>query len=595
MAISAEPDVHGQQPAWAPPILALSRCLVAFTALLAALSMLIRRKAQGLTSKVKQWGQRVEPYLSKSDAVFLVCLLVLWSALYAACVYDGQVDMAAPVLAAPLSALESLRNAFWSLPDLIHIGQPRVHVDPANVDTEELVRRLVASEEFAVKVKEVADQRVAPLKEEVLAKLEARMEALLASNQQMSQNEVAAKLDKLKAYAQEEIGRAVQRVRQNEKADAEAKLKHLQLEMAALKASNEDMAAKLSLATSPEDTLALTAGMKSLEGQLNELTAARAKLEASCCKGPDLLRVQASMAVEEFVENVAYGGRDDKASRHFLATMETRFLSREHAKEEIERLALALSAEVKADLITWSERQMGGTMAAEEILANSTLVNLFRQKVADDLNAVQRTSAASSSDEVILGQIESALRVYDADKTGMFDFALESAGGSVASVRCTETHDVSTAVYSLFGVPFWWERNSPRAILQPGVNPGQCWAFKGQKGDVVIKLSAPIVARGVTLEHISRMSSPDHSISSAPKDFKIYGLKSLQDEEPALLGSFTFEDNGKPVQTFKLVNSNIYQLVEMKVASNWGNQVYTCIYRLRVHGDLPEGHEFPSA
>ena len=82
--------------------------------------------------------------------------------------------------------------------------------------------------------------------------------------------------------------------------------------------------------------------------------------------------------------------------------------------------------------------------------------------------------------------------MYDADKTGMFDFALESAGGTIASTRCTETHDVSNAVYSLFGIPFWWERNSPRTILQPGSSPGQCWAFKGSRGEVVVRLSSPI-------------------------------------------------------------------------------------------------------
>jgi len=34
------------------------------------------------------------------------------------------------------------------------------------------------------------------------------------------------------------------------------------------------------------------------------------------------------------------------------------------------------------------------------------------------------------------------------------------------------------------------------------------------------------------------------------------------------LGSFTFKDNGKPLQASKLVNRNVYQLVEMKVVSN---------------------------
>ena len=47
-----------------------------------------------------------------------------------------------------------------------------------------------------------------------------------------------------------------------------------------------------------------------------------------------------------------------------------------------------------------------------------------------------------SKDDVV-SIVHEALTVYDADKTGLFDFALESAGGTVASIRCTETYDVT--------------------------------------------------------------------------------------------------------------------------------------------------------
>jgi len=32
-----------------------------------------------------------------------------------------------------------------------------------------------------------------------------------------------------------------------------------------------------------------------------------------------------------------------------------------------------------------------------------------------------------------------------------------------------------------------------RSILQPGTAPGECWAFKGSHGSVVVKLSASIM------------------------------------------------------------------------------------------------------
>jgi len=73
----------------------------------------------------------------------------------------------------------------------------------------------------------------------------------------------------------------------------------------------------------------------------------------------------------------------------FLSSLETRFLSRDRAAEEIERLSRTLSAEVRAELIGWTQRVTGAPSAADaadQILANSTLVNLFREKIAEDLN-----------------------------------------------------------------------------------------------------------------------------------------------------------------------------------------------------------------
>ena len=52
----------------------------------------------------------------------------------------------------------------------------------------------------------------------------------------------------------------------------------------------------------------------------------------------------------------------------------------------------------------------------------------------------------------VVNIVHEALTVYDADRTGLFDFALESAGGTIASTRCTETYDVTqvNSVYLTF-------------------------------------------------------------------------------------------------------------------------------------------------
>lgn len=141
------------------------------------------------------------------------------------------------------------------------------------------------------------------------------------------------------------------------------------------------------------------------------------------------------------------------------------------------------------------------------------------------------------------------------------------------------------------GVPVWWERQNPRKVIQPGSSPGQCWAFKGSQGCVVIKLSTPVYVSEVTLEHIPKSLSPDGNIASAPRNFEVLGLEDIDDPNPAVLGNFTYDINNlkNPVQTFKVSQvQKRLTYIELKVLSNYGHPEYTCLYRFRVHGNIDD-------
>ena len=226
-------------------------------------------------------------------------------------------------------------------------------------------------------------------------------------------------------------------------------------------------------------------------------------------------------------------------------------------------------------------------------------IHLENQQIQNqNTEQVFKPDVAQFSEEEVSRIIKSELVTYDADKTGRFDFALESAGGTIASTRCTQTYDAATAVYSVWGIPIWWESvNGPRSILQPGSNPGQCWAVKGDGSgpdapsiSVVVRLSDHVAVQSVTLEHIPETLSPDGNIKSAPKEFSVHGLNDINDPDPIHLGNFTYVIGNRPVQTFKSAKNEskekYFSLVELKVHSNYGNPAYTCIYRFRVHGDI---------
>ncbi|KRY76634.1 Mitochondrial uncoupling protein 4, partial [Trichinella pseudospiralis] len=194
---------------------------------------------------------------------------------------------------------------------------------------------------------------------------------------------------------------------------------------------------------------------------------------------------------------------------------------------------------------------------------------------------VSKIDGISVSVSDVDARINLALKRYDADRTMMPDFALESSGGSVLSIRCTETYDQRVRVVTLFGIPLYYKAFSPRIVIQPGIVPGECWAFKGSVGSLVIKLSGVINVTSFSYEHVSKFIATDGNIESAPREFEVYGLMSKHDENPQLLGQYTYDDMGDPLQHFPVTATNTtpVPIVEFKIIRNYGHPKYTCLYR----------------
>lgn len=200
---------------------------------------------------------------------------------------------------------------------------------------------------------------------------------------------------------------------------------------------------------------------------------------------------------------------------------------------------------------------------------------------------LQKEGVIGVTEEQVHRIVKQALQRYSEDRISMVDYALESGGASVVSTRCSETYETKTALLSLFGIPLWYHSQSPRVILQPDVHPGNCWAFQGPQGFAVVRLSARVRPTAVTLEHVPKSLSPNRTISSAPRDFAIFGFDEDLQQDGTLLGQFTYDQDGEPIQTFYFQDPQMasYQVVELRILTNWGHPEYTCIYRFRVHGE----------
>jgi len=177
--------------------------------------------------------------------------------------------------------------------------------------------------------------------------------------------------------------------------------------------------------------------------------------------------------------------------------------------------------------------------------------------------------------------LESQLSVFSADRTGLVDWASLSLGGSIVSTPYTTTHPMAGQELTVFGWPVWQVSSSPSQILQPVAGPGQCWAFSGQAGQVVMQLGKVVTVTGVTIEHVR--PSPD--ISSAPRDMVVWDH--VQDA-PLLNMTYSIATSSSSVQTFPLLTPITLSKLRLEVASNWGNEEFTCLYRVRVHGTQEE-------
>jgi SUN domain-containing protein 1/2 len=269
-----------------------------------------------------------------------------------------------------------------------------------------------------------------------------------------------------------------------------------------------------------------------------------------------------------------------KESKNIQNHLEKNFVKKDSSeiiyKDTIDR--------IRSDLMPDILKKVGIDIAA--ILTKATLDH---QQITSNNNDQIVSSLTKSLRTEVRQLVHTHLIQYDADKTGLFDYAMETAGASVVNTRCTETYTRKTAAYSLFGIPLWFPFNNPRTAIQPGVLPGECWAFKGTQGFLVIELSRPMRPTQFSMEHIPRELSPSGKTDSAPKDFKVLGLISEHDNEPVHLGTFSYNaERGEPVQYFpvtsELPEDSLFSHVELVITSNHGNLNYTCLYRFRVHG-----------
>ncbi|XP_020749706.1 sperm-associated antigen 4 protein isoform X2 [Odocoileus virginianus] len=165
------------------------------------------------------------------------------------------------------------------------------------------------------------------------------------------------------------------------------------------------------------------------------------------------------------------------------------------------------------------------------------------------------------------------------------DYALSSVGASIDLEKTSQDYEDANTAYFWNRFSFWNYARPPTVILEPDVFPGNCWAFEGDQGQVVIRLPGRVQLSDITLQHPPPTVAHTRGANSAPRDFAVYGLQ-VDDETEIFLGKFTFNVEKSEIQTFHLQNEPpaAFPKVKIQILSNWGHPRFTCLYRVRAHG-----------
>lgn len=306
-----------------------------------------------------------------------------------------------------------------------------------------------------------------------------------------------------------------------------------------------------------------------------------------------LLRIEAEREADGRIPGAARGAEDGAAVGAVVAAAAGRALTEENAlaivRDEIEKAEERIKT-----LIMVMEKEGGGAATVPPGRPTfQELEGLMESRIGPLETSVRR--------------VKEDLRLLYADNTDMIDYAADASGGKIVPHLSSATYSsphqlVATDVLHSFGANAHIGKRD--GVIKPGAKTlGDCWPLQGRSGSLTVQLKTPLNISHVSVEHVAR--SVTKYPGTAPRSFRVLGRKSTHvAEQPLLLHSqknFVYDIySERLVQTFALDRGldggkeegeeEGFGVVTLEVLDNWGNNDYTCLYRLRVHG-VPVGQE----
>eukprot|EP00092_Neocalanus_flemingeri_P089608 GFUD01113386.1.p1 GENE.GFUD01113386.1~~GFUD01113386.1.p1 ORF type:complete len:514 (-),score=197.75 GFUD01113386.1:200-1705(-) len=488
-----------------------------------------------------------------------------------------------------------------SLPEMMG-GSVRSQIQEKN--EVEILVRLLKSDKLREIIEKVSEDRMYEMDKEVDKKIRGEVKTINEAVGNMRKmyldietRRLAMREEELKKARQEGDEGLVVEVGQ----DVRQKLDWAELQVEQLKLSLGELTQMSSKGRREVDELVQE--IRSIWGMVGEFNKGRGSLELEqdlskmkeqIDKLVDMTALEKVKRELEYVKQQVEQARGQSSSvetvKEVIINMLDEHLSTIHKKnveqqtKEVKRLESMMN-EVMIQ-VNQTEPKLVNTLTSQAVSMKQSMEEELMQLTKSLLSDWSKSQANNSvSLPQVSAMLESHLSLFSADRTGQVDWASLAVGGSIISTPHTTTHPTPGQVLSLLGIPIWQHSTSPRQILQPHAGSGQCWAFSGQSGQVVLQLGEVVRVTGVTIEHIR--PSPD--LSSAPSNITVWAHK---DNSSLLNLTYSISMSSSSVQTFHIPSSLPISQLRLQVTSNWGRPEYTCLYRVRVHGtQMKEGED----
>lgn len=200
----------------------------------------------------------------------------------------------------------------------------------------------------------------------------------------------------------------------------------------------------------------------------------------------------------------------------------------------------------------------------------------------------------------VVSVVRKELDMYSADRIGLADIALYSAGGRIVPSYTTQVNSKDWRVFehnkdysSLWSkildfIPFLSSDQivkSPAVVLQPGLELGNCYCFPGSRGNITVQLRTSSPVRAISLDHANKLVA---TTKSTPRQFRVLAYPTNLQETPYIIVEGEYNVNGEQIQTFpvkELYSNEPYRYLTLEIQSNYDtfDNGYTCIYRFRAH------------